>query len=44
MIMKELNLYGYAHLAREKETEIVDCDMVACVELPTLQEVLERRK
>ncbi len=32
---------GYAHLAREKETKIVDCDMVPCVELSTLQEVLE---
>ncbi len=31
----------FAHLAREKETEIVDCDMVPCVELSTLKDVLE---
>ncbi len=38
--MKDSNLY----LAREKETEIVDCDMMPCVELSTLQQVLENKK
>jgi hypothetical protein len=37
-------LVVHGHLAGEKETEIVDCDMMPCVELSTLQEVLERRK